>query len=91
MSNQATENTQVNIHVDPLLDYSYRDMINIHAGQGDVILEFGNIHRCVDNSATISNRIVLSTHNAFELQKQLQSVLLQAQQQIQQKLNNQGR
>ena len=45
-SNQSSANQQnIQVHVAPDLDYSYRDVANIFVGAGDVVLEFGNLHR----------------------------------------------
>ena len=93
-SSQAQENTQldpnqVKIHVSPDLDYNYRDIVNIYVGNGDVVMEFGNLHRSMPGHVTISNRMVLTTAAAFELQAQLQNVLVQAQQQMQMQMQQQ--
>jgi len=85
-NNQKPDNNEqqkVQIHVSPDLDYSFRDVANIFVGAGEVVFEFGNQHRSMPGHVTISNRIVLSFANAFELQQKLQQLLLEAQKQIQ--------
>jgi len=85
-NNQKPENNEqqkVQIHVSPDLYYSFRDVANIFVGSGEVVFEFGNQHRSMPGHVTISNRIVLSFANAFELQQKLQQLLLEAQKQIQ--------
>ncbi len=85
------ENTQQNfqVHVSPDLDYSYRDIANIYVGAGDVIFEFGNIHRAMPGNITIGNRIVLTMANAVELHQKLGEVLQEAQKQMQEQLRQQ--
>jgi hypothetical protein len=73
----------IQVHVSPDLDYSYRDIVNIFVGAGDVVLEFGNLHRSMPGNVTISNRIVLSMANAIDLQQKLAQVLQEAQKQMQ--------
>ncbi len=74
------------IHVPPDLDYVYRDIANVFVGAGDVVLEFGNFHRSMPGNATISNRIVLSVANAYELQNSLGRALAEAQKKLQESL-----
>ena len=71
--------TRMQIMLDPDMDYVYRDMFNVHVGLDEVILEFGNLHRVPENSATISDRIVLSVRNAVRLQQVLGRVIKDAQ------------
>ncbi len=71
--------TRLQIMLAQDLDYLYRDMFNVHVGLDEVILEFGNLHRVPEHSATISNRIVLSVRNAVRLQQVLGKVILEAQ------------
>lgn len=80
------ENQKIQIHVSPDIDYSYRDIVNIYVGHGDVVLEFGNHHRSMVGHATISNRMVLTFSNAYALQNQLKRALDEAQVQIEQQL-----
>ena len=90
MSDSETQSQQQNyqVHVSPDLDYSYRDVANIFVGTGDVVLEFGNLHRSMPGNVTISNRIVLSMANAIELQQKLGQVLQEAQKQMQEQFKN---
>lgn len=69
---------QVQFHVSPDLDYNYRDVFNIFVGAGDVLIEFGNIHRSMPNHATVSNRIVMSLANAYNLSQTIQQLLQEA-------------
>ena len=82
---KTEESSQKNfqIHVSPDLDYCYRDIANIYVGAGDVVFEFGNVHRSMPGNITIGNRVVLSMSNAIELQQKLGQVLQEAQKQIQ--------
>jgi hypothetical protein len=88
MSEQQAENQsqRIQAHIPPELDYLYRDISNVFVGTGDVVIEFGNIHRSMLGHATISNRIVLSIANAYELQQSLAQAIAQAQQKLQQSL-----
>ena len=87
------ENVQQNfqVHVSPDLDYCYRDVANIYvgAGAGDVVFEFGNIHRSMPGNITIGNRVVMSMANAIDLQQKLAQVLGEAQKQLQEQLQEQ--
>lgn len=87
-NNNATEQ-QYQVHVSPDLDYCYRDVANIFAGAGDVVLEFGNMHRSMPGNITIGNRIVLSMANAIDLQHKLGQVLEEAQKQLQERFKQQ--
>lgn len=88
--NQSNANQQnVKVHVAPDLDYSYRDVANIFVGAGDVVFEFGNLHRSMPGNVTIGNRIVLSMVNAIDLQQKLGQVLEEAQKQIQEQFMQQ--
>ncbi|MFT5217910.1 MAG: hypothetical protein ACI9LO_001073 [Planctomycetota bacterium] len=76
----------IQVHVPPELEYHYRDIVNVFVGAGDVVLEMGNFHRSIPNTATISNRVVLSVATAYELHNTLGQALANAQQQLQQNL-----
>lgn len=92
MSNENEESkkgTDIQVHVSPDLDYLYRDFFNVFVGTGDVVMEFGNIHRSMPQHATLSNRIVLSVPNAYRLLEILQKALQDAQIKTQQMLNKQ--
>ena len=83
--NESTKREKQNfqVHVSPDLDYSYRDVTNIFVGAGDVVFEFGNLHRSMPGNITIGNRIVLSMANAYDLPQKLGQVLQEAQKQLQ--------
>ncbi len=80
---------EIQFHVSPELEYAYRDVFNVYVGAGDVVIEFGNLHRAMPGHATISNRIVLSVANAYNLHQTLQQALQAAQMQIQKNLQEQ--
>ena len=81
-NNKETEQ-QFQVHVSPELDYCYRDVANIFVGAGDVVFEFGNVHRSMPGNITIGNRVVLSMASAIDFQQKLGQVLQEAQKQIQ--------
>jgi hypothetical protein len=70
---------KIKFHVSPDLDYVYRDVFNVYAGTGDVVIEFGNQHRSMPENVTVSNRIVMSVSNAYRLVKTMESALKDAQ------------
>jgi len=88
---KKTEQEQQNyqVHVSPDLDYCYRDIANIFVGAGDVVFEFGNMHRSMPGNITIGNRIVLSMANDIDLQQKLGQVLQEAQKQMQEQFKQQ--
>ena len=79
----------IQFHVLPELDYVYRDVFNVYAGIGDVTIEFGNHHKSMPTHASISNRIVMTTANAYLLVQTLQQALQQAQSALQHSLSRQ--
>ena len=79
----------IEFHVSPNLEYVYRDVFNVYVGTGDVVIEFGNLHRAMPGHATISNRIVMSVANAYNLHQTLQKALQAAQMQLQRNLQKQ--
>ena len=85
-NNETDTNVKIQCHIPEDLDYLYRDIANVYVGAGDVVLEFGNFHRSMPGNATNSNRIVLSVTSAYELHNSLGKALAEAQQQLQQKL-----
>lgn len=85
-NSENNETQKVQAHIPPDLEYVYRDITNVFVGAGEVVLEFGNYHRSTPGHATISNRIVLSIANAYQLQTNLGQALADAQQQMQQNL-----
>ena len=98
MSEEKKENTKeskdskqpnIQFHVPPELEYVYRDIFNVYAGVGDVTIEFGNHHKSMPEHATISNRIVMSTGNAYILVQTLQQALQKAQAALQHNLSKQ--
>lgn len=86
-NSDKNEKHKVQAHIPPDLDYLYRDITNVFVGTGEVVIEFGNYHRSTPGHATISNRIVLSVANAYQLQNNLSEALVKAQQIIQNNLN----
>ncbi len=86
---RAERGQEIQFHVPPELDYVYRDVFNVYAGAGDVIIEFGNHHRSMPRHASISNRIVMTTANAYILVQTLQQALQQAQSALQHSLSRQ--
>ena len=87
---EQTEAPAVQFHVPKELEYVYRDVFNVYAGVGDVVIEFGNHHRSIPEHASISNRIVMSVGNAYLLVQTLQKALQDAQAALQQGLQNQN-
>ena len=83
--------SKVHIHVLQDLDYVYRDVFNVYVGTGDVVIELGNHHRSMPGHATISNRIVMSMGNAYNLQQALRQALQAAQEELQKNLQEQAR
>ncbi len=79
----------IQFHVPPELEYVYRDVFNVYAGAGDVLIEFGNHHRAMPEHASISNRIVLSVSDAYLLVQTIQQALQKAQAQMQHNLSKQ--
>ncbi|MDY0361149.1 MAG: hypothetical protein RBR08_06840 [Desulforegulaceae bacterium] len=79
----------IRFHVSPELEYVYRDIFNVYAGSGDVVIEFGNHHKSMPEHASISNRIVMTTGNAYLLVQTLQKALQDAQAALQHKMANQ--
>ena len=79
----------IEFHLPPDLEYTYRDISNVFVGPGEVVLEFGNIHRSMPGHGTISNRIVLSVRNAYELRGALSRALNEAEQKLQNSLKAQ--
>lgn len=88
--NKKNEPQNIRFHVPPELEYVYRDIFNVYAGTGDVTIEFGNHHKSMPEHASISNRIVMTTGNAYLLVQTLQKALSDAQAALQHKMSNQG-
>jgi hypothetical protein len=87
--NGNEQQPKIQVHVSPELDYIYRDIFNVYVGAGDVVIEFGNLHRAMPGHASISNRIVMSVANAYNLHQTLQQALQAAQMQVQKNLQEQ--
>jgi hypothetical protein len=82
--NPENENRQaLQVHMDPELEYSYRDFFSIHVGMEEVVIDLGNRHRNQADRATIQNHIVMSIPNALRLQSGLAQALNQARQRVQ--------
>jgi len=90
--NSPENDPQPNIqfHVPPELEYVYRDVFNVYVGAGDVVIEFGNLHRAMPGHAGISNRIVMSVASAYNLHQTLQQALQAAHLQLQKNLQEQN-
>ena len=87
--NENERKPNLQFHVSPDLEYVYRDVYNVYVGTGDVVIEFGNLHRAMPGRAAIKNRIVLSVASAYGLQQTLQKALMAAQERLQQSLQEQ--
>lgn len=83
------QQSEIQFHVPPELEYVYRDIFNVYAGVGDVTIEFGNHHKAMPEHASISNRIVMTTGNAYLLVQTLQKALQDAQAALQHNLSKQ--
>jgi len=86
---EKSKQPEIKFHVPPDLEYVYRDIFNVYAGVGDVTIEFGNHHKAMPEHASISNRIVMSTSNAYLLVQTLQDALQKAQAALQHNLSQQ--
>ena len=82
-SNAENNENTIQFHVSPELEYVYRDIFNVYVGAGDVLIEFGNIHRSMPEHASISNRMVMSVSNAYILVQTMQQALQQAHDRLQ--------
>lgn len=87
--NNEIEKQNFQVHVSPDLEYCYRDLANIFVGTGDVVFEFGNLHRAMPGNITIGNRIVLTMANAYDFHQKLGQVLQEAQKQMQEQIKQQ--
>ena len=88
-NSEETQQKNIQFHVPSELEYVYRDIFNVYAGTGDVVIEFGNHHRSMPEHATISNRIVMSVGNAYFLMQTLQNALQKAQAALQHNISKQ--
>lgn len=82
--NPGSSEPGLHVHIPQDLEYVYRDVVNIHVGSAEVILEFGNRHRSPPGHACLSNRIVLSIENAYAMKLELEQALVQAREQLMQ-------
>lgn len=80
---------KIKVHIPAELEYTYRDIFNVYVGSGDVVIEMGNRHRSTPDHATISNRVVMSIANAYNLQQTLSQALQTAQTRLQNSLKEQ--
>jgi hypothetical protein len=88
-SNSNAENkSQLQVHVNPELEYKYRDFFSVFVSNEDVVIEFGNRHRSMPNNVTVSDRIVLSIPNSIRFINGLQQSINQAREQIQKQSPN---
>ena len=87
-TSKAKEQAGLKVHVSPDLEYCYRDIANIFVGPrgSEVVFEFGNTHLSLPGNVTISNRMVMSFADAYELQQRLGKTLMEAQQKLQTKM-----
>lgn len=81
--NEKQADPKIQVHISADLDYQFRDVANVYVGQGDVVFEFGNHHRSMPGNVTISNRVVMTFADAYDLQQRLQKSLMEAQQKMQ--------
>lgn len=81
---------QIQVNIPPDLDYQFRDLVNVYPTLGDVLLEFGNIHRSLANQISISDRLVIPMHVAIRLTQILQNAIQQAQEAVQQQMDAQA-
>jgi hypothetical protein len=88
-TSESNQQPKIKFNVSPELEYVYRDVFNVYVGAGDVVIEFGNLHRAMPGHASICNRIVLSVANAYNLHQTLQQALQAAQMQLQKNLQEQ--
>ncbi len=76
------EEKKVRLHIDPEIEYKYRDLFNLHISAEDVVIEFGNIQRGAKNQGAIKDIIVMSPANAIRLQQALSQSIENMQQKI---------
>ncbi|MHC4872714.1 MAG: DUF3467 domain-containing protein [Planctomycetota bacterium] len=74
---------QLQVHMSPDLEYSYRDFFSVFVGGEEVVIDFGNRHRAQADRATIQNHIVMSVQNAFRLNQALARSLEEARKRVQ--------
>ncbi len=81
-TSNSRDEKKIKLHIDPEIEYKYRDLFNIHISAEDVVLEFGNIQRGVQEQGAIKDIIVLSPANAIRLQQALAQSIENMQQRI---------
>jgi hypothetical protein len=86
--NDNSQEQEIKYHVPSDLEYCYRDFVNVHIGAGDVVIEFGNVHRSNPGHIFINNRVVMTVAGAYQLNQTLQKALQAAQDKLQTDLQN---
>ncbi len=74
---------KVEVYIKPDVDYVYRELFNVYVGVGDVVIEFGNYQRPDASKVIVSERIVMTIGNAYKLMQHMENALKQAQEKIQ--------
>jgi hypothetical protein len=78
MSQGPSSAPSFNVETRSGLDYRYRDVFQTYVGQGEVVIEFGNVNRSDPNQIMIADRIVLSLPSAVRLTQHLGEQLKRA-------------
>ncbi len=78
---QNNQEKTIKIHINPEIEYKYRDIFNIHISTDEVTLEFGNLQRG-SNQGVIKDIIVMTPANAMRLQQALAQSIETMQQKI---------
>ena len=78
---QNNQEKTIKIHINPGIEYKYRDIFNIHISTDEVTLEFGNLQRG-SNQGVIKDIIVMTPANAMRLQQALAQSIETMQQKI---------
>ena len=76
------EQPSFNVETRRDIDYKYRDVFQAFVGQGEVVLEFGNVSRSKRNQIAIADRIVLSLPSAIRLTQHLSEQLQRAKERL---------
>ena len=84
---QQDKQVEIQVHVPPALEYTYRDVFNVFVSPGEVVIELGNRHRSMPDHISIANRIVLSVPNAHNLAQSIHAALKQVEEQIKDKID----
>lgn len=80
--NEQGKENKIKLHIDPEIEYKYRDLFNIHISAEDVVIELGNIQRGATDQGAIKDIIVMSPANAIRLQQALTKSIETMQQKI---------